>query len=225
MVLILGPGRQISGGLIGTPPGSKELDARRGARYFAWIELVRPTSRSLQVGRCETLSVNLLKPVRFGRRDRPAPLVGRASGTDRGNGKHNCARDVAGRADPVLSGALVQPRRCLSSSCDRAYERPRSRVSIQPISARHAPADIITRSIVFVHGLGGSSIGTWTSDETGKTWISDPDFLGTLKDRARVMTFGYNANLFQNVTTSRVVEHANDLLEKLVVRRRKCKVG
>ena len=36
---------------------------------------------------------------------------------------------------------------------------------------------------------------------------------------ARVLTFGYNANVLQNVNTGRIAIHAKDLLEKLVVQR------
>jgi hypothetical protein len=39
------------------------------------------------------------------------------------------------------------------------------------------------------------------------------------------MTFGYNANVFENVTTNRVINHANDLLEGLWARRRRCNVS
>ena len=78
---------------------------------------------------------------------------------------------------------------------------------------------------MFVHGLGGHYLETWTDADSGKTWISDPDFLSTLAGKVRVMTFGYNANVFKNVTTSHVADHANDLLEELVVRRRGCKVS
>jgi len=81
---------------------------------------------------------------------------------------------------------------------------------------------VLIDSLVFVHGLGGDSIKTWTHADTNQIWISNPDFLLGLKDKVRVMTFGYNANVFENITTSRVVDHANDLLEELVVRRQDC---
>ena len=79
--------------------------------------------------------------------------------------------------------------------------------------------------MVFVHGLGGDKVQTWTNPETGKTWISDPDFLLSLSDKVRVMTFGYNANVYSNVTTNRIVDHGNDLLEDLVVKRQECEVN
>jgi pimeloyl-ACP methyl ester carboxylesterase len=73
--------------------------------------------------------------------------------------------------------------------------------------------------LVFVHGLGGSQIGTWTDDDAGKTWISDPEFLGLLKDKVRTLAFGYNANILQYVTKARVVSHARNLLEELIPER------
>ena len=79
-------------------------------------------------------------------------------------------------------------------------------------------------SIVFVHGLEGHQIRTWTHEASGKTWISDPQFLGSLKDKARVLAFGYNANVLHHVTIARVVNHASDLLNKLVVKRKDCHV-
>jgi len=47
-------------------------------------------------------------------------------------------------------------------------------------------------NIIFVHGLGGSTKGTWTDSHSGSfwpLWLSElPDF----KD-ARILTFGYNS--------------------------------
>jgi hypothetical protein len=77
---------------------------------------------------------------------------------------------------------------------------------------------------VFVHGLGGPQIGTWTDPESKKTWISDPEFLGSLQDISRILAFGYNANILENVTVSRIRHHAADLLEKLLYERRTCPV-
>jgi ankyrin repeat protein len=71
-------------------------------------------------------------------------------------------------------------------------------------------------SIVCVHGLGGSVTSTWHHDETGKTWINDADFLGRLKDVARVMTYGYNGDVAANMTSASIALHATELLGMLL---------
>ncbi|KAK9444032.1 peptidase C14 [Metarhizium brunneum] len=77
--------------------------------------------------------------------------------------------------------------------------------------------------IVFVHGLGGDSLKSWVYPKMADPWINDPAFLGELYNTARIMTFGYNANVLENVTTNRVIDHANDLLEQLWALRCECK--
>jgi hypothetical protein len=63
--------------------------------------------------------------------------------------------------------------------------------------------------------LNGDSRDTWTSATNKKFWLKDDDFIyGSLK-RARIMSFGYNANLFADVVTSRVYDHSKNLLEEL----------
>ena len=78
-------------------------------------------------------------------------------------------------------------------------------------------------SIVAVHGFNSSADGAWTHAQ-GANWVSDPAFWGTLADKARVMTFGYNANAFSDVVRSRIIDHAEKLLEELFYERRSCKV-
>jgi len=57
--------------------------------------------------------------------------------------------------------------------------------------------------IVFVHGLGGTSLGTWKHPESGWVWplelAMDKDF-----QNLRISTFGYNAN-WENVFGARNV--------------------
>jgi len=47
-------------------------------------------------------------------------------------------------------------------------------------------------NIVFVHGLGGSAVGTWTAAESNSFW---PSWLSKVKglENARIMTFGYDS--------------------------------
>ncbi|KAL6240249.1 hypothetical protein RBB50_012854 [Rhinocladiella similis] len=47
--------------------------------------------------------------------------------------------------------------------------------------------------IVAVHGLGGDAINTWTQPKSKKFWLRD--FLPQQIPGARIMTFGYNADV------------------------------
>jgi hypothetical protein len=48
-------------------------------------------------------------------------------------------------------------------------------------------------SLIAIHGLNGDPINTWTHKETGVMWLRD--VLPEVLPRARIMTYGYNANL------------------------------
>ncbi|GKT72036.1 LOW QUALITY PROTEIN: ankyrin unc44 [Colletotrichum tofieldiae] len=71
-------------------------------------------------------------------------------------------------------------------------------------------------SIICIHDLGGSPKTTWHHDESGKTWISDPDFLGSLKDSVRVWTYGYNSEPVSNMTPASIALHADELLASMM---------
>ncbi|KAH6962113.1 hypothetical protein BKA56DRAFT_179071 [Ilyonectria sp. MPI-CAGE-AT-0026] len=74
--------------------------------------------------------------------------------------------------------------------------------------------------IIFVHGLGGDNLKTWSDKESGKQWISDPEFLQTWESDVRVLTLGYNTtNVMLNVNPVRIAIHSKDLLEKLLIKR------
>lgn len=61
---------------------------------------------------------------------------------------------------------------------------------------------------------------TWSDKESGKRWISDPDFLQSFNCDVRVLTFGYNTtNVILNVNTVRIAIHSKDLLEELLIKR------
>ncbi|KAN0120203.1 ankyrin [Hyaloscypha variabilis] len=73
-----------------------------------------------------------------------------------------------------------------------------------------------TVDIVAIHGLNGGRWSTWTYKAKGKTdvmWLQDllPDKL----PQARVMTFGYNADMINNYSTSNIRDHARKLLSML----------
>lgn len=67
-------------------------------------------------------------------------------------------------------------------------------------------------SIVFVHGLTGSRLSTWTSKETKTPWPKT--LLSNDIPNARILTLGYDAdvvNAWAPASQNRVGEHANDL--------------
>jgi hypothetical protein len=74
-------------------------------------------------------------------------------------------------------------------------------------------------TVVFVHGLGGSSKGTWTHSETDSFW---PMWLVGRKgfENARIATFGYDSGWY-DVTAPRntlnIASFANQLLDALDV--------
>ncbi|KAK4167842.1 hypothetical protein QBC43DRAFT_192522, partial [Cladorrhinum sp. PSN259] len=64
--------------------------------------------------------------------------------------------------------------------------------------------------IVFVHGLNGDRLSTWSKD--GVFWPLD--LLGPIVPHARIMTFGYNAD-FLSTSTYGIRDHAKKLLTSL----------
>lgn len=94
---------------------------------------------------------------------------------------------------------------------------------------------LIQNSIIAVHGLGGDAFTTWTASN-GKLWLRDflPDQLRDPPDDfksgpddtkvARVMTFGYDANMFTRAATQRTFAFAEVLLAQLNEKRGKAAV-
>lgn len=69
-----------------------------------------------------------------------------------------------------------------------------------------------SRSIIFVHGLTGSCLSTWTSKEGNTVWPKT--LLSNNIPNARILTFGYDAdvvNYWAPASQNRVREHANNL--------------
>jgi hypothetical protein len=67
-------------------------------------------------------------------------------------------------------------------------------------------------SIVFVHGLTGSRLSTWTSKESKTVWPKT--LLSNNIPNARILTLGYDAdvvNYWAPASQKRVKEHAKDL--------------
>lgn len=69
-------------------------------------------------------------------------------------------------------------------------------------------------SICFVHGLNGDAIQTWTSGPPEKCFWPQ-EILAPRFPSARIMTFGYNANLLKDTCEGRIAEFAESLLGEL----------
>jgi hypothetical protein len=76
------------------------------------------------------------------------------------------------------------------------------------------PAEI---DIVAVHGLNGDAVKTWTSGNI--CWLNHPDLLPKYLKRARVLTWGYNANISsltgKTTSSERILQHAQTLIAQL----------
>ena len=82
----------------------------------------------------------------------------------------------------------------------------------------------VAQSIVAVHGLNGSGLGTWTSKKNGVCWLSHPEFLPKYIRNARVLVYGYNANISmlgrKEPSRERIHHHAHTLVANLSAIRR-----
>ncbi|KAJ5626814.1 tetratricopeptide and DUF676 domain protein [Penicillium herquei] len=74
--------------------------------------------------------------------------------------------------------------------------------------------DQVNVDIVLVHGLNGDAFSTWTVEKP-KRCFWPGDLLPPLLPNARIMTFGYNANLFHESVDGRIAEFAENLLAEL----------
>lgn len=77
----------------------------------------------------------------------------------------------------------------------------------------------LLNSIVAVHGLTGDAIKTWTSQPQDICWLNHPDFLPKYIKRARVLVWGYNANISslagRSTSSDRILQHAQTLVAQL----------
>ena len=98
-----------------------------------------------------------------------------------------------------------------------------SRSSTISYSPRHvALTDLVippkNPSIVAVHGLNGDAVKTCTA-RNGKTcWLNHPDFLPKYIKNARVLVWGYNANVSSitgPTSSNRILQHAQTLVQEL----------
>jgi hypothetical protein len=73
-------------------------------------------------------------------------------------------------------------------------------------------------SIVALHGLNGHAFKTWAHGETNCMWLRD--LLPHDVDDARVLLYGYNANVYRDAGTARARDFASTFLRELLLRRR-----
>ena len=77
-------------------------------------------------------------------------------------------------------------------------------------------------SIVFVHGLTGNRESTWTDKPTEVFWPKD--FLAKDLPKARISTFGYDADIIQGLSVAgngTLRDHGKALAEDLAMRRKR----
>ncbi|KAK2748457.1 hypothetical protein FQN55_004397 [Onygenales sp. PD_40] len=72
--------------------------------------------------------------------------------------------------------------------------------------------------IVAVHGLNGNATATWTARPENICWLNHPDFLPKYIRNARVLVWGYNANVSSitgPTSSNRILQHAQTLVHQL----------
>ncbi|OXV10808.1 hypothetical protein Egran_01431 [Elaphomyces granulatus] len=87
---------------------------------------------------------------------------------------------------------------------------------IQELYRPEEPAEI---DIVAVHGLNGDAVKTWTSPSEKICWLNHPNFLPKYIKSARVLVWGYNANISsyagKSTSSDRILQHAQTLVAQL----------
>lgn len=74
------------------------------------------------------------------------------------------------------------------------------------------------QSIVAVHGLNGNAMMTWTARAENICWLNHPEFLPKYIRNARVLVWGYNANVSSitgATSSNRILQHAQTLVHQL----------
>ena len=70
-----------------------------------------------------------------------------------------------------------------------------------------------------MHGLNGDAYATWTSDKNDTCWLNHKDMLPKYLPSARILTWGYNANVVSTkgrcTSSDRILQHAQTLVAEL----------
>ncbi|KFY74393.1 hypothetical protein V499_05575 [Pseudogymnoascus sp. VKM F-103] len=83
----------------------------------------------------------------------------------------------------------------------------------QPLPSHLSPdTDICYEEvdIIAIHGLGGRPFDTWTHPKTKNMWLRD--LLPLTMTNSRIMTYGYDAGVYKNKGTLRILDNAENLL-------------
>ncbi|CAD6571798.1 MAG: hypothetical protein ASARMPRED_004791 [Alectoria sarmentosa] len=87
------------------------------------------------------------------------------------------------------------------------------------IKELYSPGPNAEIDIVAVHGLNGDAFTTWTSDKGNICWLNHQDLLPKYMPNARILTWGYNANVTslkgRSTSSDRVLQHAQTLVADL----------
>lgn len=119
------------------------------------------------------------------------------------------------RPESTLRSVKTVPSQVSAPSASGAVKRlaPKNPLGLSVIYSPDGPPKA---DIVFIHGLGGSSHGTWLKNKDMNLFWPQT-FLPLEQDvsLARILTFGYNAELVHGRPSVSIFDFANDLLFSL----------
>jgi hypothetical protein len=73
----------------------------------------------------------------------------------------------------------------------------------------------VSIDLVFVHGLGGHPISTWSKQGSGTNWVTDFLPKDPFFEYTRILSFGYNSHFREARAARNVPKFARDLLREL----------
>lgn len=77
-------------------------------------------------------------------------------------------------------------------------------------------------SIIALHGMNGHAFNSWEyRDDSGYSFMWLRDYLPEHIPNARIVVYGYNANLVSDVSTGRIRTYAETFLERLLAFRKR----
>ncbi|KAH8894691.1 hypothetical protein GQ53DRAFT_821051 [Thozetella sp. PMI_491] len=141
--------------------------------------------------------------------------------------RNRAARLVSSRfCTAVVSSDVLFPRKRCSGEVfelllDEAVLDSLDGPGLRKIAPINAP-DNTTIDIVAIHGLETRSTRTWVfhkKDSSRVHWLSDSDMLPAAVPEARIFTYDWNANYFQDATVQTLLGRADTLLALLAAER------